>query len=237
MLYKNLTFLKQSLRPHFYSNFVTTVDGKVVVTSDPSAYQPLGSKLDRDTMIELRAHADALVHGATTAESHPTVESLNKADFFTARRKLKKDPHLPYFVLSGRPSINLQSVFASHKDVPVFLITTASAMVPPELDAVARVIRFGQDTVDLPKFAHFLHTQGYKKVLVEGGPHVLGSFLADKLLDELFVTIAPKIFGNDNHQTLTMVEGHLFSPKEIKNLQLISSIQKGDELFLRYRIK
>ncbi len=237
MLYKTLNFTKHSKRPHFYSNFVSTVDGKVVVTSNPTGYWPLGSKLDRDTLTELRTHADALIHGATTAESHQTLASLNKADFGKARQKLKRDATLPYFVLSGRPSADLQSVFTERADTPVFLITTQSAAVPPELDAVARVIRFGQDKVDLIKFAEFLHKQGYKNVLVEGGPHVLGSFLADDLLDEIFVTIAPKIFGNDNHQTLTMVEGHLFQPDEIKNLTLISTIQKKDELFLRYRIK
>ena len=76
---------------------------------------------------------------------------------------------------------------------------------------------------------------GYKKVLIEGGPTLIGSFLKEKLLDELFITIAPKIYGTSD-KTLTLVEGILFKPNQIRKLKLISVKKNWNELFLRYKV-
>lgn len=237
MIYKNLKFPSIASRPFFYSNFVSTVDGKVVVTIDPQGYWPIGSSADRETMTELRAPADALIHGATTAMGHRTLDSLTKPEFTKQRKKHGKKPELPYFVLAGHPTLELQSTFTNTSNIPLYLVTTEKAFVPPELEAMATIIRFGKERVDLQKLSTYMHKKGYKNVLVEGGPHVMGSFLAEDLIDELFLTIAPKIFGNDNHSTLTFAEGHLFHPKDIKKLELLSVKPHEDELFLRYKIK
>ncbi len=89
---------------------------------------------------------------------------------------------------------------------------------------------------DLKKLSQDLFKLGYKNVLVEGGPTLLGSFLQEGLIDEVFLTIAPKIYGTSD-LTLTLVEGILFEPKQIKNLKLMSVRTIGDELYLRYRLK
>ncbi len=38
-------------------------------------------------------------------------------------------------------------------------------------------------------------SKGHKQMLVVGGPHVATSFLKEQLIDELWLTIEPKIFG------------------------------------------
>ncbi len=40
-----------------------------------------------------------------------------------------------------------------------------------------------------------LDEQGYKNMLLVGGPHIATSFLKEQLVDELWLTIEPKIFG------------------------------------------
>ena len=37
--------------------------------------------------------------------------------------------------------------------------------------------------------------EGYEQMLVVGGPHVATSFLKEQLIDELWLTLEPKIFG------------------------------------------
>lgn len=89
-------------------------------------------------------------------------------------------------------------------------------------------------THDLKKLSGDLYKKGYKNVLVEGGPTLLGSFLKENLIDEIFLTIAPRIFGTEPGKTLTLVEGILFKPAKIKQLKLLSVKKKEDELYLRY---
>lgn len=71
---------------------------------------------------------------------------------------------------------------------------------------------------------------GYKAILVVGGSLINGLFLKEKLVDELFLTIEPRIFGNGKN----IVEGQLLN----KSLQLISvkKLNKAGTLLLKYRV-
>lgn len=88
---------------------------------------------------------------------------------------------------------------------------------------------------NLRKLVQKLHKKGYKHILVEGGPTLLGSFLKENLLDEIFLTIAPKIYGTSD-KTLTLVEGILFSKNSTKKLKLLSVKPVKDEVFLHYKV-
>jgi len=176
MFYPNLNFPKTAGRPFFYTNFVSTVDGKV------SGYWPLGSSNDHKVLMELRSYADVLVHG----------KNLYKQFGEITKKSLSRLPNLIYYPIT--------------------------------------------EHISPKKLADDFYKKGYRNVLVEGGPTLLGSFLKEHLLDEIFLTIAPKIFGSKTGATLTLVEGILFPPNKIKNLQLLSVKQVKNELFLRYRV-
>lgn len=208
MLYPNLKFPKKTGRPFFYTNFVSTLDGKIQVL-DQKEYWPLGSKVDHDTLMELRAYADCLIHGSKTAQeaAEATLESLDKASFKTLRKKLGKNPVLPYYVVTNHPE-----KFAK--------LASKITTVPHNLKLLSKN----------------LYKKGITNVLMEGGPTLLGSFLKANLIDEVFLTIAPKIFGSQKDKTLTLVEGILFPPKAIKKLKLLSVKPVKSEIFLRYMV-
>ncbi|MDO8618766.1 MAG: RibD family protein [Candidatus Daviesbacteria bacterium] len=200
-----------------------TVDGKAqVLTNLPAGrkvqkdyqqaviydYWPLGSEQDREVLHELRAQADCLIHGKNLAKEFGqiTLNSLNKPEFKKMRTDLGKNPKLPYYIVTDHAE-NL-----------------------PNLTGVKIV------GSDLQKLSEDLYEQGFENILVEGGPTLLGSFLKENLMDEIFLTIAPKIVGNLPGQTLTMVEGYLFPADQVKKLELISVQNINSELFLRYSV-
>ncbi|MBI2196662.1 RibD family protein [Candidatus Daviesbacteria bacterium] len=212
MLYPNLKFPKRTDRPFFYTNFVSTVDGKVQVLENTMDYWPIGSKTDYKVMLELRAYADCLIHGKNLAKEFGeiTLNSLNKNSFKKMRQKLGKDPILPYFILSGKPETLEKSLGAKLIHLP------------------------GGNLQELVKL---LQEKKYKHILVEGGPTLLGSFLKENLIDEIFLTIAPKIFGSTRGITLTLVEGYLFPKNATKNLSLLSIKKLSSEIYLRYKVR
>ena len=73
---------------------------------------------------------------------------------------------------------------------------------------------------------------GHKRILVEGGPTLFGELIAAGLVDELFLTVSPALFGrfrDDGRKSL--VQGiDLRGAK----LELLSARQDGSHLFLRY---
>lgn len=209
MFYRNLKFPEIKGRPFFYTNFVQTVDGKVAVRKHSlpagrQGYWPIGSMTDYQVLTELRAYADALIHGGNLAREfgEVTLKNINESGFKALRKKLGKNPDLPYYVVTSKPESFKKSL--------------------------------GWQPISTPRVSDL---RGYKHVLVEGGPTLLGSFLRENLMDEIFLTIAPKIYGAEEKTTLTLTEGILFSPQQIRKLKLVSVKKSGNEVFLRYKLR
>ena len=77
------------------------------------------------------------------------------------------------------------------------MITSAAA--DPDLRAAvaahADVIVAGERQADLAVAASALARRGYRRILAEGGPRLLGQLAAAGLLDELCVTVSPVLAG------------------------------------------
>jgi riboflavin biosynthesis pyrimidine reductase len=71
-------------------------------------------------------------------------------------------------------------------------------------------------------------------LLVEGGPSLNHSLVSKNLVDELFLTLAPKLLGGTRSGILTLLEGPGFSPSKSLKADLVSVYFSDDELYLRY---
>jgi len=76
-----------------------------------------------------------------------------------------------------------------------------------------------------------LKREGIQKVLIVGGPQIIGELLRDKLIDYFYITIEPRLFG----QGVTLLDA---IPIDIK-LRLVESRQLNEEgtLLLKYKVK
>jgi riboflavin biosynthesis pyrimidine reductase len=121
-------------------------------------------------------------------------------------------------------------------DAPLFedeageaLIFTASETEPPETAASVEVVRH-EGAVNLGEALRNLRQErGIRAVLSEGGPHLHAQMQADGLVDDLFLTIAPKLSGGGAPR---ITEGSL---PDIVDLELAWLLEEDGELFARYR--
>ncbi len=79
--------------------------------------------------------------------------------------------------------------------------------------------------------AHLRAEHGVRVLLCEGGPSLLHSLLGEGLVDELFLTLAPVVVGDDS-QPRIVAGGPL--PGGARELGLRWVLRAGGELFLRY---
>jgi riboflavin biosynthesis pyrimidine reductase len=86
-----------------------------------------------------------------------------------------------------------------------------------------------QGRVDLVELLRSLREEGVRALLCEGGPTLHGALELAGLVDELFLTIAPKLSGGDAPR---IVEARLAGVHE---LQLLWLLEHDGELFARYR--
>jgi riboflavin biosynthesis pyrimidine reductase len=79
-----------------------------------------------------------------------------------------------------------------------------------------------------------LHRElGVERILHEGGPRLLGAFLAARLVDELFLTVAPQVAGREDQRRPGLAEGAAFLPENAPWFHLQGVKRAGDHLFLR----
>ena len=92
------------------------------------------------------------------------------------------------------------------------------------------VVESGPDgRTDLPALLRELRGQGVRALLCEGGPTLHGALQAEGLVDELFLTIAPKLNGGEGPRIL---EGGM---PDVIELELAWLLESDGELFARYR--
>lgn len=85
-----------------------------------------------------------------------------------------------------------------------------------------------------PAVIEVLHREfGVGVLLHEGGPRLLGAFLAAGLVDELFLTVAPQVAGRNGAPRPGLAEGAAFSPETAPWFELLSVKRAEGHLFSR----
>jgi riboflavin biosynthesis pyrimidine reductase len=250
-LYGPLRLAKPADRPLVIANFVSTLDGVVALTEP--GYEGGGAisgfdRHDRAVMGVLRAVSDAVVVGAGTLRSVPrslwTAEYIYPplaAEYAALRATLGKSGPPLNVIITAQGELDLTlPVFASGA-VPTLIVTTpigAANLVSRQPPADLRIASGGAPNRVLA--SHVLAAiratlPQCETILVEGGPHVMADFFGERLLDELFLTLAPQVAGRDAvHPRSGLVEGALFLPQQPVWGGLASVKRSNSHLFLRY---
>ncbi len=196
------------------ANFIASLDGGATIGGTTGG---LGGPGDRALFNLLRALADVIVVGAGTAR----IEGYGGARLTVAQRQDRQArgqsevPPLAVVTQSGRLDHDMP-MFTRTEVPPLVLTCTAAAdATRSRLAGLAEVLdcsRHDPDRVDESAVLAALGDRGMHRVLTEGGPMLMGSFVEQDLLDELCLTIAPCVIGGSAprittgpHQLLTMM--------------------------------
>lgn len=219
-------------RPYVLANVAMSADGKIA-TAD-GAFASFTSRLDRDRVDQLRAGVDAVLIGAGTLRAEDPPLQIRDPARRRARREAGCDELLSLAILSASCQLPVQARVFAEPALERYLLTTEDAPRPllPGLAERATVLRHGRGRVDLRTALADLRSRGIKRLLVEGGGEVNATFLAEDLLDELYLTLCPVIVGGT--AAPTPVGGEGFARDTLRRARLDSVERRGGELFLRY---
>ena len=215
-------------RPYTFTNFAVTVDGRATIDGRAG---PIGSGIDTDMLVGLRSVADAVMLGAGTmrAERYGRMVVDPQRRELRERRGLAHDPLA--VLISGRLDLPWEAPLFTCGSGEV-LIFTASGEQPPATETPVGVVRHA-GRVDLADVVgHLRSEQGVRALLCEGGPRLHGELVAAGLVDEIFLTSAPRLAGGDGPGLLT----GLPVPADPLELELAWLLHEEGELFARYRV-
>jgi riboflavin biosynthesis pyrimidine reductase len=246
--YGGLAFPRIDRKSYVIANFVQTLDGVVSLgIPGKSAGGPISgfNQHDRLVMGLLRSVADAVVVGAGTLRSVPqhiwTAECIFPGlagEFAALRAQLNKPAHPLNVIVSGSGDLDGDFAIFEQEQVPVQILTTTNGVrkIGASKQRLAQSIVTDGDTLPIAAIPRSLADAGVEGlVLLESGPQLTGQFLAERSLDELFLTLAPQVAGRDAvSRRPGLVSGQVFAPDNSRWAELLS-VRRGDgHLFLRY---
>jgi 2,5-diamino-6-(ribosylamino)-4(3H)-pyrimidinone 5'-phosphate reductase len=218
---------REASRPYVIINMVSSVDGKTAIGGKSAR---IGSHIDRQTMRNLRSHADAVMIGANTLRAEKLSLGIDEPS----------DKPQPLAIVATRTGdVPLESNLLLGEGQEVLLLS------PRELRGYRggrpRRLRASaadpSGDVDLGEALEILKAEcGVEVLLVEGGPTLNHALISGGLGDELFLTLAPKLLGANVSESYTILDGGLLPP-ETSSPDLLSVHLAGDELFLRYALR
>lgn len=198
-------------RPYVFINMVATIDGKILSGGRDEPVVDLGSELDHRLMKRIEAAADAVLLGAQTLRAAKPSWSPNAR----TRIVLTRSGDLPFESKFFQEDAYVAGPEADRLALP----KTVKALVAPT-------------PVDL---LQKLRARGIERLLVLGGSTLNAELFHAGVVDEIFLTLAPKMkLGRD---VPTIADGEPLPRVQIQNFTLIEENRAGDELFLRYRRK
>jgi riboflavin-specific deaminase-like protein len=218
--------------PFVLVNFAMTADGKIAFANHK--FIPFASQRDREHMMELRATADAVMSGARTVESNGVTLGPGGAKYRRLRLKRGLDEYNLRVIVSGSGSVDTAAKIFKHRFSPIIVFTTAriSKNKLRQLRVLADEVKiFGRREIDFQTAFRWLRKKwNVKRLLCEGGGELHGALIRAGLVDELHLTICPKIFGGRNAPTIAD-GGNILNLANTAHFKLKSARRLGDELF------
>lgn len=213
------------------ANMVSSLDG---AAHHEGRSQPLSCAADMRIFGVLRGLADVIVVGAQTVRQEGYRGARPREAFAARRAAAGQPPAAAIAVVTASLDLDLSAPLFTEPVTPTLLLTGSAApedRVEAARKAGAEVLTAGEGaTVDLARIPALLAERGLTRLLTEGGPHLLGQFAAADVLDELCLTVAPRLTSGDAPR-ITDGPG-VVVPAEFT---LDSLIEDGGFLFTRYR--
>jgi riboflavin biosynthesis pyrimidine reductase len=218
-------------QPWVRANMVASVDG---AASADGRSGGLSGAADRLLFSVLRSLADVILVGAGTARAERYGQVRAASVWSRLREGRPAAP--PIAVVTRRLDLDLGGPLLTGRPGLARTIVITTGAAPAERRAMAArsadVVIAGERDVTAAAAVAALAAAGHHRILLEGGPTLLGQMVAENLLDELCLTLSPVLEGGRAPRIVgeTAPSGLPGSA----GLMLASVLEDGGYLLLRY---
>jgi 5-amino-6-(5-phosphoribosylamino)uracil reductase len=205
-------------------NFAPSLDGKIAPARKREPFTMSRHPEDRRRMLLLRASADAVLIGAANLRA-------DDPDLMPSRIRVvvtRAADQIPATAKMFGKSLGGEAIVAHTSMI--------SAQKRAELRDCATLVELGASDIEIARLLDWLvRERGCKTLLCEGGGVLAANLFAAKAVDDLHLTIVPRLLGGANAPTC--VAGTGFEPDAIPDARLDRIDRVGDEIFLVYRFE
>lgn len=209
------------MRPRVIIDMAASVDGKITPARRRGAFVMSRHGEDPRRMRALRASTDAVIIGGGNLRA-------DDPDLLPSRLRVivtRTGEHIAPTAKMFAPSLGGEAVIAHASTMP----ESRRALLRER----ATLVELGVSEVDPTRLLSWLALErACRAVVCEGGGVLNASFFEARAVDELHLTIVPRVLGGSSAQGI--VGGDGFLPDAIPDGRLVRVEHVGDELFLVY---
>jgi 5-amino-6-(5-phosphoribosylamino)uracil reductase len=217
-------------RPYTIVNFISTADGRAAFRGHSG---PLGDDADRDMFHGLREQADAVMAGTGTLRAELYGRLIRKDERRERRIKAGRSPEPLMCIVSRTGNVPTEAPVFSAPEAKVVVFGPTGTTIG-DVEAQVELVTLDPGEMTLTTALRRLRSGfAIRLLLCEGGPTLFAALLQEGLVDELFLTVAPKLTGGGVSPAISN------GPElpELAELELIWALEHAGSLFLRYRVK
>ena len=214
-------------KPNIILVIASSIDGRLSFPINQSAH--IGSFEDKKILNNAISKVDATIFGSGTLKVHQSTFLLKK--FIDQTKFIIKDSQ-PISIIAGNPSTFEKEWVYFNQPIKRWLINSKPQQISKNFNFDKE---FLYKNSWLQTLAH-LKNEGIEKIALLGGAKLIHSFMMEDLIDEIKITIAPKIIGGKYiwlpHKTNEEI-------LDFKNEWIIKSFKqlKTNEIFIHYAKK
>ena len=215
-------------RPFLRCNMISSLDGAVTVAGRSGR---LGGEADRRLFRVLRSLADVVLVGAGTARAERYGPARLDDEMRAQRAGRGQTPVPPIAVVTRSGNLDWASPFFTEAEARpiVFAGESTDAELRRRGEEVAEVVVAGDEQVDPVRALTYLHEAGFETVLLEGGPGLNAEVVAAGVMDELCLTLSPRLVAGSGPRVLA--GGELADPLALEVVHVLE-----EDGFLFYRL-
>ena len=187
-------------------------------------FEAITSPADLRHLAMIRDQAEVTIFGAETFRTYPK-----------EHRGTRRDHSLTHIIMSRSVQLDwTAALFQSQAPVTIASPLGRAdwkAGAPPQLNHLQLPARGPSAVVTILKYCREM---GFENVLIEGGGTILEQFLAAGVVNELYLTLAPRIIGNPDAPAL--IPGVTEQFQDVQ-LELMGTRSESGDVFLHYRVR
>lgn len=216
-------------RPYTVVNFIASADGRATFQGRSA---PLGDPVDREVFHGLREQAEAVMAGTHTVRIERYGRMIKDPGRRERRLAAGRSPEPLFCLVTRSGDVPVDAPIFSEPDARV-VVFGPEELELPAVEAQLQVVRLDPGELTLTTALRRLRSEfGVRSLLCEGGPTIYNGLLHEHLVDEMFLTLAPKLSGGGAEPAIT-------SGPELPQLQTMSLVwvlESESSLYLRYRL-
>ena len=214
-------------KPNIILIIASSIDGRLSFPINKSSH--LGSFEDKKILNNALSKVDATIFGSGTLRVHQSTFLIKK--FINKTKFIIKDSQ-PISIIAGNPNNFKKDWLYFNQPIKRWLINSTPKKITKDLNFDKEFFYTNSWSQSLSN----LKKEGIKKIALLGGAKLIHSFMMEDLIDEIKITIAPKIIGGK----------YIWLPHK-KNEQILNHTKewiiktfkplKTNEIFLHYTKK